>query len=58
MVRPLTAREKEISLLKNSGMNSRLIASCLGISSHTVKSHLAKIRLKEKILERNSSQTR
>jgi two-component system, NarL family, response regulator YdfI len=42
-LQPLTARELEILVLLAEGLGNKIIAGRLGISEHTVKSHLASI---------------
>ena len=41
-----TARELEVALYVSHGMTTRMIAGQLSISEHTVKSHVASLRLK------------
>ncbi|HEU4647543.1 MAG TPA: response regulator transcription factor [Gemmatimonadales bacterium] len=43
---PLTARELEILQLLASGLGNKLVAARLGISEHTVKSHIAALYAK------------
>jgi DNA-binding CsgD family transcriptional regulator len=43
LIEPLTAREHEVLALVADGLRNREIATRLGISSHTVKFHLAAV---------------
>jgi DNA-binding CsgD family transcriptional regulator len=51
----LTAREKEILSLLSSGLINRQIASRLGISPHTVKSHIYNIYKKINVTNRQQA---